>query len=97
MLGATHARNFDLHTVFAQESHRHVRETSVSVGCGVQVANLRSYAAISLDIMMRWARPLYPDSNPLPPAAEEGTPTDYFFSQRCMCALAVLRLQWLIL
>ena len=63
-------------------------------------ATLRAYAAISLDLLGRWAPPLFPDSNLLPAAAAaaaegggegdwEGgsSESDYSFSARCMCAL----------
>ena len=52
----------------------------------MQVNNLRAYAAISMAIMMRWARPLHPDSNLLPSATEPDAAPDYFFSHNCMCA-----------
>ena len=51
------------------------------------MANLRAYAAVSLDLMMRWVRPLHPDANLLPPVMEPEAAPDYFFSQRFMCAL----------
>jgi hypothetical protein len=41
---------------------------------------------VSLDVLARWARPLYPDANLLPAAAAADAEPDYFSSQRCMCA-----------
>lgn len=51
------------------------------------VANMRAYAAISRDILNRWAYPLCPDSNLLPSAAgangEPGHGPDYFMLDGC--------------
>jgi hypothetical protein len=51
-----------------------------------QVVNLRSYAAVSLDIMSRWLRPLHPDANLLPATEAPDIGPDFVSSQRCVCA-----------
>jgi hypothetical protein len=38
----------------------------------VRVGNLRAYASVSRDVMLRWVEPLVPDANLLPPATGTG-------------------------